>query len=53
MTDIVKVGDAVPDFMLTGDGGEAISASMLRDQVYLISFFDTGCKDCQKELPIL
>lgn len=50
---IVNVGDAVPSFMLTSaDGGEVSSAS-LEGQVYMLSFFDTGCPDCQKEFPVL
>ena len=51
--DVVKVGEAVPEFILTADGGTTISSSSLQNQVYMLSFFDTGCGDCQKELPVL
>ena len=53
LTDVVKVGDAVPDFMLAGDGEETLTSSSLKSQVYMLSFFDTGCRDCQEELPVL
>ncbi len=53
LTDVVKVGEAVPDFLLTGDGGVTLSASSLKDQVYLLNFFDTGCPDCREEFPVL
>ena len=49
----VKIGDAVPEFQLTGDDGQTISSASMLGQVYLLSFFDTGCPDCQKELPVL
>ena len=49
----MKVGDAVPEFHLIGDNGQTISSASMLGQVYLLSFFDTGCRDCQKEFPIL
>ena len=49
----VKVGDAVPDFTVTDVGGTDLSSSSLKGQVYVLSFFDTGCPDCQKEFPVL
>lgn len=51
--EFVKVGDAVPEFHLIGDNGQTISSASMLGQVYLLSFFDTGCRDCQKEFPIL
>ena len=50
---IVSVGDEVPAFMLTGDDGETVSAASLKGRLYLLTFFDTGCPDCRKELPVL
>lgn len=50
---IVKVGDSVPDFVLTGSDGEEVSSASLKRQVYVLSFFDTTCPDCQKEFPVL
>jgi peroxiredoxin len=52
-TSKVNVGDAVPDFVLTGANGETVSAASLSGKAYLLTFFDTGCPDCQKELPVL
>jgi len=51
--EIVKVGDIVPEFSLIGVDGNMISSASLRGQYYLLNFFDTGCKDCQKEFPVL
>ena len=51
--EFVKVGDVVPEFHLIGENGETISSTSMLGQVYLLSFFDTGCRDCQKEFPIL
>lgn len=51
--EIVKVGDVVPEFSLIGINGDMISSASLRGQYYLLNFFDTGCKDCQKEFPVL
>ncbi len=50
---IVNVGDEMPAFTLTGTDGETLTSASLSGQVYLLNFFDTGCKDCQKEFPIL
>lgn len=49
----VKVGDVVPDFTVTDAGGTDLSSSSLKGKVYVLSFFDTGCPDCQKEFPVL
>ena len=51
--DKVKVGDEVPAFLLTAADGTTVSPSSLSGQVYLLSFFDTGCPDCRKEFPVL
>ena len=50
---IVNVGDSVPAFVLTGPDGEEMSSASLKGQVYVLSFFDTTCPDCQKEFPVL
>lgn len=49
----VNVGDAVPNFILTSADGETVSSSSLSGKAYILSFFDTGCPDCQKEFPVL
>lgn len=53
IVDKVKVGDAVPEFSLTNTDGGLVSSVSLRGRIYMLNFFDTGCKDCQKELPVL
>ena len=52
-SELVKVGDVVPEFSLIGANGDMISSASLRGQYYLLNFFDTSCKDCQKEFPVL
>ncbi len=52
-TSIVKVGDNMPEFSVMAQNGDIISSESLNGQVYLLNFFDTGCKDCQKEFPVL
>ena len=49
----VKVGDEVPEFVVTATDGRTFSPSSLRGGVYVLNFFDTGCPDCQKEFPVL
>jgi peroxiredoxin len=51
--DLVRTGDTVPEFTLTDADGNTVSSSSLRGKAYLLSFFDTGCPDCQKEFPVL
>lgn len=53
LTSKVSVGDTVPDFNLIDSDGKTISSSSLSGQIYMLNFFDTGCSDCQKELPVL
>lgn len=50
---MVNVGDGVPEFNLKAIDGQVVSSSSLSGQVYVLNFFDTGCGDCQKELPVL
>lgn len=50
---IVNVGDKIPSFTLTAADGSQVSSDELSGKVYLLNFFDTGCPDCQKELPVL
>lgn len=50
---LVKVGDQVPDFVLTSSEGKDISSSSLSGQVYILNFFDTECPDCQKVLSVM
>lgn len=43
----------MPAFTLQSADGSTITPSSLKGQVYLITFFHTGCPDCQQELPII
>ena len=52
-TALVNVGDKVPDFTLTGSDGSVYTSASLIGQVYILSFFDTGCPDCQEEFQVL
>ena len=47
------VGDKIPSFSIMMNNGEIISDKDLTGQLSLIVFFNTGCKDCQKELPVI
>ena len=47
------VGDMIPAFTITLNTGRTISDQDLKGQLSLIVFFNTGCKDCQKELPVI
>jgi len=49
----LAVGDKIPSFSITLNTGENISDKELAGQLSLIVFFNTGCKDCQKELPVI
>ena len=49
----VKEGDDIPAFTLYASDGQEVSSASLDGQVYVLSFFDTECPDCQKELQVL
>lgn len=49
----VNVGDQVPAFVLSASDGKEVPSSSLQGQVYILNFFDTGCPDCQKVLPVM
>ncbi len=52
--DRVKVGDAVPDFIVTdadGRGTHHFSQADFVGKHSLVLFFSTSCPDCQRELP--
>lgn len=51
--ELVKVGDALPEFTVRTSGGEEISSRSLRGRPAVIVFFSTECGDCRRELPIL
>ena len=49
----VREGDDIPSFTLYSSDGKEMSSSSLNGRVYILSFFDTGCPDCQQELQVL
>lgn len=49
----VKVGDAAPDFMLTGPAGESIKLADLKGKTVLMTFWATWCPPCVAEVPIV
>lgn len=50
---LVKAGDTIPAFSLSRADGTVLQSSSLKGKVYILTFFDTLCSDCQKELPVL
>lgn len=49
----LSVGDPLPQFSVLMNDGEEISTSLLKGKIAVIVFFNTGCSDCQKELPVI
>lgn len=49
----LKVGDSLPVFSVEMNNGEIITTQSLKGHVSVIVFFNTGCPDCQKELPVI
>lgn len=49
----LTTGDYLPDFSVELNTGTIISTQTLRGKVAVIVFFNTGCGDCQKELPVI
>lgn len=52
-TEIVHSGDPLPQFTVTLNDGSIVSTQSLLGSPAIIIFFNTTCKDCQHELPIL
>lgn len=51
--DKVVVGDRLPEFSVMLDNGRMFSPDSLKGRVLCLTFFNTSCGDCQKELPVL
>ena len=46
-------GDKLPAFSVTMNDGRVVTHESLRGKVSFIVFFNTGCKDCRRELPVI
>lgn len=49
----LTVGDKLPTFSVVMNDGETIASENLRGKVSVIVFFNTNCKDCRQELPVI
>lgn len=49
----VRVGDRLPAFEVMMNDGRTVSDETLAGSVAVICFFNTGCNDCRRELPVL
>ena len=49
----VQVGDVIPEFVITDDNGERFDSSMLLGKKTVLMFFNTGCSDCEREMPVV
>lgn len=52
-SDIVTVGDILPDFSVTMNDGRVLGRDGLQGAPTVILFFNTSCEDCRKELPVV
>lgn len=49
----LEVGDRIPSFSIVMNDGSRVEDEDLLGEVSLIVFFNTACKDCQQELPVI
>lgn len=49
--DLIKVGEAAPDFTLVNMEGEAVKLKDYRGKGVIINFWGTWCGPCEKEMP--
>ena len=52
-TDVVKVGQKLPQFTVVTADGMVVNNKTLQGKPSVIVFFNTMCSDCQRELPIV
>lgn len=50
---VLKAGDRLPEFEVVTLDGERVSSEDSFSRTLLIVFFNTTCKDCQRELPVV
>lgn len=49
----LKIGDVIPDFTVVMNDGSVVTDDDLKENVSVVMFFHTSCKDCQQALPIM
>lgn len=49
----LKIGDVIPDFTVLMNDGSVVTDDELKENVSVVMFFHTSCKDCQQALPIM
>ena len=49
----LKVGDMIPDFEVVMSDGRVVTDDDLKENVSVVMFFHTSCKDCQQTLPVM
>lgn len=52
-TEVLKVGDELPDFAVELSDGKKFDNVLLDGKVGVLVFFRTVCPDCQEELPVV
>ncbi len=50
---VLKAGDRLPEFEVTTLDGERISSEDSFTRTLVIVFFNTTCRDCQREFPVV
>ena len=52
-TNLLKVGDDMPEFILTSIDGKTLSSDDLYGKVVLVNFYATWCAPCNLEMPFI
>ena len=50
---VVEIGDSLPRFSVTLSNGSTLSNESLKGRVAVLTFFNTACGDCRRELPLI
>lgn len=49
----ITIGEQIPSFSVETVSGDHVSDVSMRGHVAVITFFNTSCPDCRKELPVV